>query len=91
MESAYSKNTDSETGKSELPDGAARSKLQTDNELDAELLLLEKENYLLMNEGKLLTKKQRLFDLRAKNIQLKNDLHKQMDRSSLQQSLKTSF
>ncbi len=55
------------------------SKLQTDTEMDAELLLVEKENYQLMNEGKLLTKKQRLYDLRANNIQIKNDLHKQMD------------
>ncbi len=78
----------SETGKSELPDGAvgadkqastAESKLQTDTEMDAELLLLEKENYLLINEGKLLTKKQRLFDIRAKNILLKNEFYKQMD------------
>ncbi len=44
MEPGYSKNTDSETGKSELPDGAvggdkqastAESKLQTDTEMDA--------------------------------------------------------
>ncbi len=61
MESGYSTNTNSETGRSELPDGTvggdkqastAESKLQTDTELDTELLLLEKKNYLLMNEGK---------------------------------------